>query len=154
MHANAELITRFYEAFARSDGDTMAACYTDDAKFSDPVFRGLTGRDPGGMWRMLTSQAKDLKVEFRDVQADDHGGSAHWDAWYTFSATGRSVHNQIDATFVFRDGKIAEHEDVFDLYAWTKMALGPVGFLLGWTPMLQNKIRGQAGAGLRKFLAE
>ena len=29
MHANAELITRFYEAFARSDGDTMAAFHTN-----------------------------------------------------------------------------------------------------------------------------
>jgi ketosteroid isomerase-like protein len=153
VHPNAELITRFYEAFANCDGDAMAACYTDDATFSDPVFPGLTGNEPGGMWRMLTSQAKDLKIEFSDVVADDQGGSAHWEAWYTFSATGRKVHNKIDATFVFRDGKIAEHVDRFDLWAWTRMALGPVGVFLGWTPMVQNKIRGQAKAGLDKFLA-
>ena len=44
-HPNDELIQRFYSAFARGDGDTMAACYTPDARFSDPVFTDLSNPD-------------------------------------------------------------------------------------------------------------
>jgi hypothetical protein len=53
---NDELIQRFYAAFDRKDGDAMAACYMPDARFDDPVFPGLTGREPGDMWRMLTAR--------------------------------------------------------------------------------------------------
>lgn len=149
MHDHAALITRLYEAFQRCDGEAMAACYAPNAQFSDPVFPDLQGPRAGHMWRMLTSQAADLKVEFSDVHADDSVGRAHWEAWYTFSATGRKVHNIIEAEFTFADGLIATHRDDFDLHAWTKQALGLPGILLGWSSFLQNKIRGQAGKGLQ-----
>ena len=64
------------------------------------------------------------------------------------------MHNRIDATFTFRDGLIIEHTDAFDLYAWTRMALGPVGSLMGWTSTLQSKVRRQAGAHLDEWMAK
>ncbi len=75
---NEELIERFYSAFGRRDGATMAACYTPDATFSDPVFRDLRGDEPGDMWRMLTERAEDLRIELLEHEADDERGSAHW----------------------------------------------------------------------------
>jgi ketosteroid isomerase-like protein len=154
MHDHAALITRFYEAFQRGDGAAMAACYAPDARFSDPVFPDLRGPRPGHMWRMLTEQAKDLRIEFGDVVADDAVGRAHWEAWYPFSATGRQVHNVIEAEFTFRSGLIATHLDSFDLHAWTKMALGIPGVLLGWSGFLQGKVRGQAGKALQIWEAK
>ncbi len=153
-HPNAALIRGFYEAFAKQDGKTMAAAYQDDASFADPVFTDLDGRGAGAMWRMLTERGGDLKVEFSGIEADDERGKAHWEAWYTFSATGRSVHNIIDATFEFRDGKISKHRDVFDFYRWSKMALGPAGLLLGWTSFMQGSVSKKAGAQLEKFRAK
>ncbi|MBL8949180.1 MAG: nuclear transport factor 2 family protein, partial [Myxococcaceae bacterium] len=93
-HTNAQLIERFYTAFSKRDGEGMAACYASDVKFSDPVFPDLQGPRAGGMWKMLCSRAADLQIEFRDVQANDTEGSAHWDATYTFSATNRKVLNR------------------------------------------------------------
>lgn len=154
MHPNAALIQRFYTAFQQRDAATMAACYAPDVQFSDPVFPDLRGADAGAMWTMLCERGKDLKVEFRDVRADDATGSAHWDAWYTFSTTGRPVHNSIDATFAFRDGRIVRHADRFDLHRWAGQALGAPGMLLGWTPFLQNKIRGMAAKGLADWRAK
>ena len=150
--ANEALINRFYEAFARTDGDAMAACYTADAHFHDPVFQDLRGDEVGAMWRMLCERATDLEVEHSKVHADGEQGSAHWDASYTFS-TGRHVLNRIDASFVFQDGLISEHRDRFDLYAWARQAIGPVGVLLGWTPMIQRRSRAQARQGLEEFMA-
>lgn len=149
--SNEALINSFYKAFAERDGEAMAACYHPDATFDDPVFPGLGHREVTGMWRMLCDRATDLDVTWSDVAADDSSGTAHWEADYTFS-TGRKVHNVIDANFEFRDGMIVRHRDDFDFYRWSRMALGPLGVALGWTPLVRNKVRGQARAQLDRFL--
>ncbi|MNR08392.1 hypothetical protein D3C85_1245440 [compost metagenome] len=74
-------------------------------------------------------------------------------ATYLFSQTGNTVVNDIQARFVFRDGKICEHHDSFDLWRWSRQALGTTGWLLGWSPLVQGKVRAQARKGLRAFQA-
>ncbi len=150
---NRELIHRFYTAFAARDAETMATCYVDDARFRDPVFT-LEGEAVRDMWRMLITRGKDLRVEFSNVQGDALTGGAHWDAYYTFSGTGRKVINRIDAHFRFRDGLIAEHVDTFSFWSWASQALGAKGLLLGWLPAVQGKVRQQAAINLDKFRAE
>jgi ketosteroid isomerase-like protein len=151
--SNAELLERFYAAFARRDGAAMAACYAPDATFSDPVFGNLTGGEPGSMWRMLTRRSGDLAVELVDSSADDRTGQAHWVARYTFGQTGRRVTNDVRSTFVFRDGAIAEQRDDFDFPRWAAQALGLQGKLLGRTAFLHNAVRRRARTGLDAFLA-
>ena len=146
---SAELIARFYEAFGRRDGDAMAACYAPDARFSDPVFPGLTGAEPGAMWRMLAGRSEDLQVELVEHDAE----SAHWRATYTFTQTGRPVVNDVHASFEFADGLIAEHVDDFSFWRWSRQALGTPGLLLGWTPLLRAAVRRRARAGLDEFMA-
>jgi ketosteroid isomerase-like protein len=153
MHPNAELLAGFYGAFAARDGAAMAGAYHPDARFSDPVFTDLRGAEVGAMWKMLCSRAADLRVEASHITATEGSGSAHWEAWYTFSKTGRPVHNVIEATFEFKEGKILLHRDSFDFHRWAGMALGPVGLLLGWAPMIRNAVRREARAGLEKFMA-
>lgn len=150
---NRALIKRFYDAFDRGDGDAMAACYAPDVRFSDPAFGELRGREAGGMWRMLTSRSDDLDIELPEHDAEETTGTAHWIARYTFS-TGRPVVNDIQARFRFENGLIAEHDDSFSFYKWSRQALGAPGLLLGWTPLLQGKVRKQARAQLDEFLAE
>jgi hypothetical protein len=154
LHPNADLITRFYRCFQDRDAAGMAACYSARARFSDPVFTDLDAAGARAMWTMLCERATDLQIELGQVAANDRVGSAHWEAWYTFSATGRAVHNRIDARFVFDAGTILEHRDSFDLWSWSAQALGAKGRLLGWTPMVQNAIRRQAAAGLASFRAK
>ncbi len=151
MHPNAQLITDFYAAFAKRDAEAMAACYAEDVHFSDPVFPDLKGKDAGDMWRMLCEAATDLEIVASDISADDTSGQGKWVATYAFSQTGRKVVNVISARFEFRDGKIVRHVDTFDLAKWTRMALGVPGYLLGWSSFLQNKVRGMAASGLRKW---
>ena len=152
MHPNEALIHRLYSSFQRRDGSDMAACYHPDIHFSDEVFPELHGARAGAMWMMLCERAKELRVEFRDVEADDRAGRAHWEAWYTFAATGRPVHNVIDARFEFKDGLIVRHQDSFDFWRWATQALGPSGRFLGWSPYLRNRVRERASNGLDTFL--
>lgn len=142
-HPNAALIDRFYAAFRARDAKAMAACYLPDATFRDPVF-DVKGDEVGDMWTMLCERGRDLVLDWRDVRADDREGSAHWEPRYTFSVTGRRVHNRIDSRFAFRDGRIAAQVDSFSLWRWSGMALGPKGAALGWTPFVKNAIRSEA----------
>lgn len=152
MHPNAQLITDFYAAFAKRDAEGMIACYARNVEFADAVFTSLRGEEVFSMWRMLTERAKDLRVEVSGIEGDDTTGKAHWDAHYTFSATGNQVQNRIDARFTFADGKIVHHVDTFDLWKWAGMALGLKGKLLGWLPPVQGGIRKKADAGLRAYM--
>jgi limonene-1,2-epoxide hydrolase len=151
MHPHRELIEFFYTSFQKLDAGAMVRCYHADIRFSDPVFPVLSQAEVCKMWKMLCSQAKNFELTFADVEADDRTGKAHWEARYDFSATGRRVHNKIEARFEFQDGKIIKHTDAFDFWKWSSMALGPAGTLLGWTPMLRRKVQKQARERLDKF---
>jgi ketosteroid isomerase-like protein len=151
MHPNAQLIANFYTAFQNLDAETMAACYAPDVVFSDPVFPALRGAEAADMWRMLTRRAKDFSLVFDGVRADDAHGEAHWVATYVFAQTGRTVVNDIRASFAFRDGKIVRHADRFDMWRWARQALGLKGWLLGWSAPVRRAIRAQAAKGLAAF---
>ncbi len=148
-----QLIEKFYTALNNRDAETMASCYHDDIVFEDPGFGKLHGDRAKGMWRMLCKNAKNFKVEFSNVEANEHTGSAHWEAWYTFSQTGRSVHNKIDAKFEFKDGKIIKHTDHFNLHRWASQAIGFKGKLLGGTGFFKKKLIQKTNRLLDKFMS-
>ncbi len=154
MPSHAELIQTFYTSFQTRDAEGMIACYHPEVTFSDPVFGRLRGLEAASMWRMLCERGKDLQITFSGVRADETTGSAHWEAIYTFSKAKRRVHNVIEASFVFQDGKIIRHDDRFDLWKWSAMALGPLGRLLGWTRFLRFTIRKDARKSLEAFMAK
>ena len=102
-----KIIEKFYTGFKNLDAESMISCYHDDVEFEYPAFGKLKGKHAKNMWYMLCENAKDLKVEFSSIKADEKNGSAHWEAHYKFSQTGNQVHNIIDATFEFKDGLIS-----------------------------------------------
>lgn len=145
------LIEKFYTAFQNKDAETMISCYHDEVVFNDPVFGELKGEDAKAMWQMLCRNAKDLRIEFSDINGSLKKGSAHWEAWYTFSKTGRKVHNIVDTQFEFKDSKILKHADSFNLHKWASQALGWKGWLLGGTKFFATKINTQTRKSLADF---
>jgi ketosteroid isomerase-like protein len=149
---NTELIKIFYEAFARGDAKAMGDCYAPGIIFTDPAFGELQAEDARKMWRMLIERSKgNIKISFSHVKADESVGSARWRAEYEFGATGRKVINEITAWFEFKDGKITRHTDHFDMWKWSRQALGWKGFLLGWTPFMKTQIQKQTAGLLKKY---
>ena len=151
--SNEKLIDQFYSSFSRRDYAGMIACYSSKVEFTDPIFN-LSGKRAWAMWHMLCESGKDLAITFKDIEADDKNGKAHWEARYTFSATGRKVLNIVDAKFQFEDGKIIRHQDQFNFWRWSRQALGPAGIFLGWSTLLQKRVRGTASQNLAKFIAK
>jgi len=152
MPGNEQCIHQFYAAFQNKDYVTMQELYHPDATFSDPVFQNLNSTEVKAMWEMLITSAKDLEVTFGEIAADQSKGTCRWDAVYTFSRTGRRVHNRIRAAFEFRDGRIVKHRDAFDFWRWSRQALGAPGLFLGWTPVVKNEVRSTARKALDKFM--
>lgn len=150
--ANQQLITKFYTAFQNKNYKGMQECYADSATFSDAVFVNLNASEVKAMWEMLCLRGKDLVLEFRDVKAQGNKVTAEWKAYYTFSATKRKVVNLIKADFIVENGKIVKHTDTFDFYKWSKQALGPAGYVLGWTNFFKNTVRKAARKSLNDFM--
>jgi ketosteroid isomerase-like protein len=151
-----DVITKFYTAFKNLDADTMCACYHEDIVFEDPAFGVLNGNNAKAMWQMLceSQKGKNFSVEVSNIKANNEEGSAHWEAHYNFSKTGRKVHNKIDATFQFKDGLIIKHTDVFNLHQWAKQAMGFKGFILGGTGFFKSKLQKQTNHLLAKYIKE
>lgn len=147
-----KLLEKFYSGFVRKNAEEMIACYHPAMTFTDPIFATLNYADASGMWRMLFGRAQDLKAELVSAEADGSSGRAEWMAEYTFGTTGRTVINRVKSEFKFKDGLIVFQKDDFDLWKWTRMALGAKGALLGWSPLVKNAVRKNAKKGLAAFL--
>lgn len=145
-----KLVSEFYQAFQRKDFQAMIDCYHPDVQFQDPAFT-LQGKAAGAMWHMLVSRGTDLTLEFSVSEAEGKV-TAHWEPKYSFSKTGRQVHNIIDAQFEFKDGLIYRHQDHFDFWRWSKQALGTPAYLLGWTSFFQSKVSSMANKTLSQFI--
>lgn len=146
------VLDRFYSAFVARDATTMGACYADDARFNDPAFPDLNAAEVRAMWKMLIGRSNDLRVKFNVVHEDERSGVCEWRAYYTFSRTGRQVHNIVRSEFVLRDGFIVQQQDRFDFWRWSRQALGVPGYLLGWSPLLKRRVQATAGEALQRAM--
>ncbi len=145
------VVQRFYDAFTVRDHYTMGLLYAEHATFSDPVFPLLNAKGTRLMWQMLLSRAEDFEVEVEILEDTASRIRANWVARYTFTATGRPVTNRVKTEMQLVAGKIVRQQDTFSFWHWSAQALGAKGALLGWTPLVRNKVRAQASAALRDF---
>lgn len=146
------LINAFYDAFQNLDGKKMVSFYHKDIIFEDPTFGILEGNRAKAMWQMLceSQKGKNFRVEASDITEN----TAHWEAFYNFSKTGRKVHNKIDAQFEFKDGLIIGHKDTFNLHNWAKQAMGFKGWILGNTSFFKRKLQSQTNYLLDSYINE
>jgi ketosteroid isomerase-like protein len=152
--SQATVVNRFYEAFARRDAMGMAACYHRSATFGDPAFGPLDREATCAMWAMLLARSTDLIVTHRVLSKASSVVRAHWEARYTFTRTGRLVHNRVEAAFTLEEGLIRTHRDRFRFWTWARQAFGLPGLLLGWTPWFQGKVRSEALRALATWRAK
>jgi len=153
MHPNETIITRFYSAFQQNNAAEMNRCYAENIAFSDPVFGLLHGKEVRNMWEMLCKNGKDLQISFGNIQLlDEEYATCDWVAQYTFSQTGRRVVNIIKAHIRIENGIITEHTDAFDIYKWSRQALGLKGWLFGWTAWFQKKLQQKTRIALNNYI--
>ncbi len=147
-----QILERYYKALQQKDYQTMQGLYHEEAQFSDPVFTQLNSREVQAMWEMLLKRAKQFTLTYQILEQQEGTGKGVCAASYLFSRTGRRVQNNIKSNFTFKEGLIYRQVDQFDLWRWSSQAFGLSGWLLGWSPFMQKKIRSQAMSQLQQFL--
>ena len=148
-----EILNSFYKAFAQGNTEQMLSHYHPEATFKDPAFGELSEEEVKAMWTMLMERAKgNLKIEHEILEANETSGKVLWQAKYVYGKNKRPVHNKIKANIQIKDGLIIRHVDEFNLWKWSKQALGMSGLLLGWSSFLKNKIQSGAKISLAKFM--
>lgn len=148
---NLEKIKLFYTAFQQKDAETMVSFYADKVVFEDPAFGKLIGEDAKNMWRMLCTSGSDSEISYKNIVSTGDTITAHWEANYTFSQTGKTIHNVVEATFKFENGKIVSHRDSFNLKKWATQAMGLKGRILGGTNFFKRKLQAQTNKLLSKY---
>ncbi len=153
MNQNEQTIHNFYTAFATLNVTAMCECYHKNIQFQYPIFGVLKETDVCHMWKMLIEKSEgNIKIEFKDIKANSFTGLAQWTATYNFSKTNRIVVNVINTQFQFQDGLISRHTDLFDIWKWSKQALGFKGLFLGWTGFMHRKIQKKAAVSLKNYI--
>jgi hypothetical protein len=147
-----KVANNFYLAFQLKNANRMIECYHQELQFEDPAFGKLSYAQACGMWKMLCESAKDLSIEYSILKSEDNYVEVRWIAEYSFSKTGKFVHNEIIAQLTFKDGKIIQHTDNFDLFKWAKQAMGLQGWLIGSTPFFRKKLQQQTNYQLAKYM--
>jgi ketosteroid isomerase-like protein len=137
-----EVLTRFYDALSRRDGETMASLYAKDAVFEDEVYR-VEGEDVGKMWRGLMSKAKTLTISYTIARAGSGSGTVEWTARYVFPGGGPVV-NVILSELELANGRIVRQRDRFDFRRWAAQALGAKGKLFGRFEWFRRVVSRQA----------
>lgn len=143
--------SRFYDAFMVRDYYTMGLLYANHATFRDPVFPRLTAQGARLMWQMLLSEAEDLGIEVNIIEDTADRARVDWVARYTFTPTKRSVVNRVHTEMAIAAGKIVQQTDQFNFWRWSGQALGWRGWLLGFTPLVREKVQRQAAKSLTEF---
>ena len=110
MRSTERLIQRFYRSFERRDVDGMVACYHTDVELSHPAISEVKSWRASAFWQMFCASARLLGVELTDLCAYDAITEAHWEARYA-ARSGRTIRQQMRATFRFRAGRIVRHDE-------------------------------------------
>jgi ketosteroid isomerase-like protein len=147
-------IDRFYNAFARADGLTMALCYHPMVSFADPLFPDLRGAHAAMLWPMLMSDAvlgmSQIELTYEIMAADERKAQIKWEAKYRQRK--RQVRQQALSTLTFWDDKIVRQIDEFPFWAWARQARGMSGLLLGGLPPYQRFQQARAHSELEAFM--
>lgn len=150
---NTQLIERFYSSFAQGNVEGMLSCYHAEVIFRDPAFGELKGERAFGMWKMLlANRTAATRISFDGIEVFGNKGKANWQAEYLFGSKKRKVVNKIYAEFIIENGKIIRHTDSFDLWKWSRQAIGAPGIFLGWSGFMRNQIQKMANKNLDRFL--
>lgn len=162
MPPREALLRQFYAHFERGEAAACIALLHPQARFTDHLIQARQGAELRALLGMLchTRPGVPLDRRFAVSRVELTGpttATVHWTADYTFAPTGRRLHNVITTPFEFEgpapEARIVAYEDQFDLPLWHRQAFGPIGVLLGHTPLLTALVRRAIDGRLRRYRA-
>ena len=150
-----ELLQKFYNSFSEGNAKGMIDCYHENITFHDPAFGTLRGKRAKAMWELLLSKKdNNASLCYKILEVNDKHAKVNWTAHYKYGPKKRKVVNNVTANFEFKEAKILKHTDDFNLWTWSKQALGTSGYLLGWSSYMRDQIQQKTGNLLNSYIAK
>ena len=150
-----EIVTSFYDCFAKGEAKGMLNFYAEEVIFCDPAFGKLSGNRPHEMWRMLLGRFDEhTLITFEVIEVSTDKAKVKWTAKYHFGKNKRPVTNHVTSTLFVENGKIVKQYDHFDIWKWAYKALGIAGLLFGWSKFFQLKIQQKTRKMLGQYMAK
>lgn len=119
---------QFYTTFATRNLPLMRAAYHPRATFYDPLFGKLVGVEQIMlMWSEIMPAADPFRILPRPAHSATLRSDGSWRvqvAWEAYYGLGKArIANFSQTTLVFRDGKIIDQRDEWDLQRWVIQVL-------------------------------
>ena len=128
--AQADAFTHdFYSAYNAAGAAKLGDFYTADATFTDPTFGlDLHGREQiGGL--LTKALAKYESLEHEVLHKTIAGDDLIVEGMMVGKLSGKALHVRFVSVFHFKDGKIAEQRDMFDLlHFFEQLGVVPMQF--------------------------
>jgi hypothetical protein len=153
LHPNVVLLERFYTGIQNSDIAAIRTCYAPNVVLLRP-----------GLWRATRRQdGSDVGHVIQPRRAPaDHLQRPIRRRLHRLGTLGSPLRVRQDRApgpqpdhlrISLRRARVAEHRDSFRVYRWAAMAIGPVGRLAGWTPLLRSALHKETVRLLDRFQA-
>jgi ketosteroid isomerase-like protein len=131
---------RLFSALRRRDAAGIAACYDEDAVFSSPLIGDVRGTEVEAVWRAIFAKTRESALSFTIVDLGLTTARVEGTVTFSLVASGRSVTSRFNSALHIRDLRVVCHDDHFDAWAWSSMAFGPAGLLLGWSKAWRRRM--------------
>jgi hypothetical protein len=92
------------------------------------------------LWRAIFAATRDSTLNFTIVDLGLTNARVEGIATFSLIASGRSVICRFSSALHIRDQQVICHDDHFDAWAWSSMAFGPAGLLLGWSKAWRRRM--------------
>eukprot|EP01117_Protostelium_nocturnum_P003508 TRINITY_DN1457_c0_g1_i1.p1 TRINITY_DN1457_c0_g1~~TRINITY_DN1457_c0_g1_i1.p1 ORF type:complete len:189 (-),score=47.62 TRINITY_DN1457_c0_g1_i1:146-712(-) len=173
-----QLLQQFFDHWSEKNVAEMEKIVdVSNLRLSDPLYDQLKSDEIISLWKFYCSRPQ-FNLECKDVSIEEHDVVVRTNplfggfnskakvatpqmttkligvAEYTISyqdAEGRLLTNDVNASFEFKNKKIVEITNKFDLWTWAKQTQGVSGSLLGWTSTAQATCCANAAKELEEF---
>lgn len=151
MNANEELLHIFFRSLKSKNFIQLADCYAKNATFTNPVYISLNKTLTVAMFNMYIRNAENLRLDFKNITADHHSGSAEWLITYTTAKKNKVVIKYLKSHFTFKNEKIVKQVDDFNFYNYIRQIKGATGFMFGWARLYKTSVQNSAMKELIRF---
>jgi hypothetical protein len=145
-------IETYFDAFSKGDYRTMRSLCDPKITFNDPVYTSLQGKSVFALHHFMAERRICPTITIRSISEKGNRVKVKWTNEYEYATYKTHISIDVRSIFHFEHTSIISQTDQYNLWKWSKMALGFTGTYLGWTPMFRSTLRRSSQQSLATFI--
>jgi hypothetical protein len=132
-------LKNYVKALIKKESHALADCYSEEANFFDPIFDNLDKENLVKYWELRFTTYKDLKILVLASELYEHSASIKW--FISYKQKNKKIRYSMVSILEIRNGKIIKQFDHFHFWKMAMQAYGFMGFFLGWTKLMNARVK-------------